>query len=152
MALQRPGVFPLRTLAQARVGVAQHGQEGHRFGSDELGHDLGEVESRVARVQLGDLHESGVGAHHVGQAVDGGELGRVVGGGGPQVRGFQPVEQPIAQRGALQVFPARRVPAALVFGALDQADVAVALDQVDATLDDLPIVLGPVRRDLGDRR
>jgi len=32
-------------------------------------HDLADVEAGMAGVQLSDLHEAGVGAHRVGQAV-----------------------------------------------------------------------------------
>jgi hypothetical protein len=59
-------------FSQSGIGVAQRRQKRHRLGGDELGHDMGEIESRVARVQLGDMHEIGVGAYLVGEAVHGG--------------------------------------------------------------------------------
>ena len=44
-----------------------------------------------------------------------------------------------------------RLPAALALGALDQADVAVGLDDLDPALDHPAVLFRPVLRDLGDR-
>ena len=48
--------------------------------------------------------------------------------------------------------PRLDVPAAFVFGLLDEGDVAVRLHQGDAALDEFAIGLGPVRGQLGDGR
>jgi hypothetical protein len=70
----------------------------------------------------------------------------------PIARRFQPCQQPVAQRSLFQRAPRRRIPAALELGALDQGDVAVVLDQIDAALHDLAVDLGPAGGDLGDGR
>ena len=59
---------------------------------------------------------------------DGGELGRAVDAGDPQVRSLQPVEKPVAQSGALQVRPSGSLPTAFAVHALYESDVAVRLD------------------------
>ena len=83
-----------------------------------------------------------------------GAVGQAAGGLQLQVRpigrGLQPVQQPAAQRPLLLGLPGLLIPAALVLGALDEADVAVPLDQGDAPLHQPPVVLGPVGGDLGD--
>jgi hypothetical protein len=72
--------------------------------------------------------------HPVGQLVRAAQTRRIA--SADFLGGFQAGQQPVAQGGLLKRFPGWRIPAALVLGALDQADVAVAFDQVDATLHD----------------
>ena len=54
----------------------------------------------------------------------------------------------VTHGGALQVVPGGGVPAPLVLGSLDQTNVAVAFDKVDAALDHLLVFLGPMRGDI----
>ena len=48
--------------------------------------------------------------------------------------------------------PGLIIPAALVFRSLDQTDFLVRLDDLDPTLDQLAVGVGPVLGDLGDGR
>jgi hypothetical protein len=82
--LQCPGVFPLRALANARVGVAQGRQEGNGLCRDQASHQLCNVEIGVACIQRGNLHELGVTLHHVGRPTGGVDLRRLIGAGNPE--------------------------------------------------------------------
>ena len=65
---------------------------------------------------------------------------------------LQPVQQPFAQRAFKLLVPRLGVPAALVFGLLDEADGRVLGDAAEAALDQLPIRGGPMARDFRDGR
>jgi len=128
------------------------------LGVDQRADDLGQVgvprAERVGGPQRGDGGEVGVAAQRVGQrmhAARGGLLLTVDVGGEPQGAGFEPVEQPAAQRPLLLLVPGFGLPAALALRALDQREVAPALDQLDALLDDAAVGVGPVPGRLGDR-
>jgi hypothetical protein len=68
------------------------------------------------------------------------------------VGGFQAVEKPGAQGPLELLVPWLGVPAAFVLGLLDQANVAIGLDQFNALLDELTVSFRPLGGDLSDRR
>jgi hypothetical protein len=146
-ALERPALLPRRPPLHPRRRVAEHGEERHRLLLRELGDEPGHVEVGPPAIQLGYLHEVGVLAHAVGQAPAAREprLGPVAGI-------LQAIEEPAAKGPLFLLLPGLGVPAALVLGLLDDGNAGIGPDRLDAALDELPVVFGPLRRDLGDRR
>ena len=122
--------------------MAVRGQERHRLGEHELLDDRADVGVRIAREQRARVGELVVATGDVGQLGDRAQL-RVA----PQVLGLEPVEDERAQP-LVEPLRERRlpVPAPLVLGPLDQADVRVRLDQRDPPLDALGVVGRPVAR------
>src|SRR5208337_873782 len=102
LPLERPGLFPLLALAQARGFVAKDRQKRDTLGLDQLGHEAGDVESGVVAVKLADLVELGVLAGDVGQPGDGGQRHPASGGGRARIVhpaveievGFEAVQEP----------------------------------------------------------
>ena len=126
LALQRPGVFPLLALAQARGLVAQDRQQRDAFRLDQLGHQPRHVERGIIPIKLADLEEIRVLTGDIRQLADGGQRDGELGRGFPLVVhaavevevGFETVEEPgfagVIVRAA--IVPGLGVPAALVFG------------------------------------
>ena len=144
--LQLPRAFPLGTHTHPVSGVAPGGKERDRFGRDEFGDQCDQVDVATA-IQLGNADKVGVGAGEFGERAGGHDLLRR-----PEPGCFQPVEQPAAQRTLHLRIPRLRRPPPLALGPLDQRDVTIRLDLVDAPRDQFAIRLGPVGGDLGDRR
>lgn len=159
-ALEFPGAFPFGTFAEAAGFVAEDGQEGDALALDEFGDQGGKVEGLALAVEGGDRHKFGVLAGEVAELVQGGDRGfGDLGGGGaavvhPAVEvevALEAVEEPGAKGALALAIPGFGVPAALVFGLFDQADVFVAFDGLEALLDELAVVVGPMVGEVGDR-
>ncbi len=150
-ALECPGLLPLGALAQPRVLVAQHRKEGDGLGLHQLRREGRQVEVHPAPVDGGDGHEVPVVVQALGEAGGGGEAG--LGGRAAlpaREVGLDAVEQPVLECIPLLLRPGGPGPAALVLRALDEADVAVGLDQRDAPLHQAAVVLRPALGDLGE--
>ena len=146
-ALQIPDLLPNRPFAQAAFLVAEHGQERHRLAFDQFDHQFRNVEVWSASVERGHFHELDVATNLVGEMGAGGQLN-----GWPMARALQPGEQPRPQGAFLLLLPRLGVPAALVFGLLDERNITVAFDDGDATLHELAIRSGPMGGQFGDGR
>ena len=144
--LECPGAFPIGSFGEAGGLVALCGQGGDALGFDEIGNQGFEVDALVARVACRDLLEVGVRGGALGEGADRREAEF-----GPIGGGFQPVEQPVAEGALFLGVPGFGVPASLVLGLFEQADEAVAVDQLDAPFDEGAVVGGPVGGQLGDR-
>ena len=141
-----PSAFPIGSLREAGGLVTLSGQGRDALGFDEIGDQGFEVDALVARVACRDLLEVGVGGGALGEGAD-----RCEAEFGPIGRGFQPVEQPVAEHALFPDVPRFGVPASLVLGLFEQTDEAVAVDQLDAPFDEGAVVGGPVSGQLGDR-
>ena len=151
-ALQRPGVFPLLALAQARGLVAQDRQQRDTFPLDQLGHQPRHVERGIIPIKLADLEEIRVLTGDIRQLADGGQRDGESGRGFPLVVhaavevevGFETVEEPGVEGTFELRFPGLGVPAAFVFGLFDEGDVWVGLDDFDSSFDESLISLRPL--------
>ena len=139
-------------LAQARGLVAQHGQERHRLGLDQLGDQPRQVEVGPAAIERGHLQEVGVVRGALGQC------GATVSSGA--TASGRASSGPISSRSSSHVRSARctwsshgsRFQRRLYSGRSISAMFGFVSISVDPPLDERPVRLGPVRRDLGDRR
>ena len=150
--LQIPGGFPVGAFDQALVGVALDRQRGDGFVSDQFADQFVLIEVIVAAIEGGDLGEGGVAKGEVGQSRGADQRRCCLRWRRPQAAVFELVAEPVAQATAYHVGPRVGLPAALVLGLLQQADVWVAGDEVEAALDDLLVGSGPVCRNVGDGR
>ena len=68
----------------------------------------------------------------------------------PQRCRLHSIQEPVLQGCLFEVFPPRQVPAALVFGLLDERDIAVCGDNLQPSRDGAAITLRPMRGQFGD--